>query len=59
MNLHMKDETTGTPKREECTELLLIVKWGGDLTPLGREQAETLGAMFRQEMYPGNSGGGM
>ena len=30
-------------KREKATEILLIVKWGGDLTPLGREQAEYLG----------------
>ena len=30
-------------KKEKATEILLIVKWGGDLTPLGREQAETLG----------------
>ena len=30
-------------KKERATEILLIVKWGGDLTPLGREQAEHLG----------------
>ena len=27
----------------KAKEVLLVVKWGGDLTPLGREQAETLG----------------
>lgn len=31
-----------------ATEILLILKWGGDLTPLGREQAESVGARFRQ-----------
>ena len=28
-----------------ATELLVILKWGGDLTPLGRDQAETLGIL--------------
>ena len=44
---------------EKSSEILLIVKWGGDLTPLGREQAESLGAEFRQQMYPGPTGGGV
>ena len=41
-----KDKVGGTEggnKKEKATEILLIVKWGGDLTPLGREQAENLG----------------
>ena len=42
-----------------ATEVLLILKWGGDLTPLGREQAEQVGARFRHEMYPDNAGGGV
>lgn len=42
-----------------ATEVLLILKWGGDLTPLGREQAELLGARFRHQMYPDNAGGGV
>lgn len=42
-----------------CTEVLLILKWGGDLTPHGRVQACQLGADFRDNMYPHPSGGGM
>ena len=43
----------------KATEVLLILKWGGDLTPLGREQAELMGARFRHQMYPDNAGGGV
>lgn len=32
--------------------LVLILKWGGELTPAGRVQAEELGRIFRC-MYPG------
>ena len=39
------------------TQLLVIVKWGGDLTHSGIQQAETLGQHFRQIMYPGGDGG--
>lgn len=35
--------------------LLLILKWGGELTPAGRKQAEDLGRAFRC-MYPGGKG---
>ena len=35
--------------------LLLILKWGGELTPTGRVQAEELGKVFRC-MYPGGQG---
>lgn len=35
--------------------LLLIVKWGGELTMAGRRQAEELGRAFRC-MYPGGEG---
>ena len=35
--------------------LLLILKWGGELTPSGRQQAEELGKVFRC-MYPGGQG---
>uniref|UniRef100_F6R3J8 Inositol hexakisphosphate and diphosphoinositol-pentakisphosphate kinase n=1 Tax=Ciona intestinalis TaxID=7719 RepID=F6R3J8_CIOIN len=35
--------------------LLLILKWGGELTPAGRMQAEELGRAFRC-MYPGGQG---
>uniref|UniRef100_H2Z6C5 Inositol hexakisphosphate and diphosphoinositol-pentakisphosphate kinase n=1 Tax=Ciona savignyi TaxID=51511 RepID=H2Z6C5_CIOSA len=36
--------------------LLLILKWGGELTPAGRKQAEELGRAFRC-MYPGDYAG--
>lgn len=35
--------------------LLLVLKWGGELTPAGRIQAEELGRAFRC-MYPGGQG---
>lgn len=35
--------------------LLLIVKWGGELTAAGQRQAEELGRAFRC-MYPGGEG---
>ena len=35
--------------------LVLILKWGGELTPAGRLQAEELGRIFRM-MYPGGHG---
>lgn len=35
--------------------MLCIVKWGGELTPAGRVQAEELGRVFRC-MYPGGQG---
>ncbi|XP_078804558.1 inositol hexakisphosphate and diphosphoinositol-pentakisphosphate kinase 2 isoform X18 [Oryzias latipes] len=53
----------GKPKtsseEEDCKKdgpsLLLILKWGGELTPAGRVQAEELGRAFRC-MYPGGQG---
>ena len=50
---------TGEAEIGKATEVLLILKWGGDLTPLGREQAELMGARFRHQMYPDNAGGGV
>ena len=41
---------------ESTQSLLLIVKWGGELTPAGKMQAEQLGRAFRC-MYPGEQGG--
>nr|XP_015198708.1 PREDICTED: inositol hexakisphosphate and diphosphoinositol-pentakisphosphate kinase 1 isoform X8 [Lepisosteus oculatus] len=38
--------------RKEGPSLLLVLKWGGELTPAGRVQAEELGRAFRC-MYPG------
>eukprot|EP00606_Chrysophyceae_sp_TOSAG23-5_P000745 GSChrysophyteH2.ASY1.ANO1.1023.1 assembled CDS len=47
------------PSQAPATEILVILKWGGDLTPLGRDQAESMGAIFRQKMYPDNNNGGV
>ncbi|XP_035252611.1 inositol hexakisphosphate and diphosphoinositol-pentakisphosphate kinase 2-like isoform X2 [Anguilla anguilla] len=38
--------------QKEGPSLLLVLKWGGELTPTGRVQAEELGRAFRC-MYPG------
>eukprot|EP00804_Cyclotella_cryptica_P009696 CCRYP_011232-RC/>CCRYP_011232-RC protein AED:0.07 eAED:0.07 QI:178/0.84/0.78/1/0.69/0.5/14/828/1553 len=43
----------------KCTELQLIVKWGGDLTKLGEKQAINLGNRLRNELYPMSGGGGI
>ncbi|XP_044521019.1 inositol hexakisphosphate and diphosphoinositol-pentakisphosphate kinase 1 isoform X2 [Gracilinanus agilis] len=44
------------PHRETLApSLLLVLKWGGELTPAGRVQAEELGRAFRC-MYPGGQG---
>lgn len=43
--------------RKCVSKLLLILKWGGDLTHSGAEQAEALGHKFRQTMYPGGGHG--
>ncbi|KAI8107858.1 hypothetical protein M9435_002885 [Picochlorum sp. BPE23] len=52
-----------TEKDDErvCTEALLILKHGGVLTHAGRQQAEALGSLFRNVMYPqsGPTGGGL
>uniref|UniRef100_A0A4W5RLC7 Inositol hexakisphosphate and diphosphoinositol-pentakisphosphate kinase n=1 Tax=Hucho hucho TaxID=62062 RepID=A0A4W5RLC7_9TELE len=49
----------GQPKAskgpKEGPSLLLVLKWGGELTPAGRVQAEELGRAFRC-MYPGGQG---
>ncbi|XP_056595302.1 inositol hexakisphosphate and diphosphoinositol-pentakisphosphate kinase 1 isoform X7 [Triplophysa dalaica] len=41
--------------QKEGPSLLLVLKWGGELTPAGRVQAEELGRAFRC-MYPGGQG---
>ncbi|XP_018903004.2 inositol hexakisphosphate and diphosphoinositol-pentakisphosphate kinase 2 isoform X2 [Bemisia tabaci] len=46
------DEDPGVVKEPS---LVLILKWGGELTPAGRVQAEELGRIFRC-MYPGGQG---
>lgn len=39
------------------TEAQFILKWGGELTPLGEAQAEHLGTVFRKALYPDEFGG--
>ncbi|XP_044048651.1 inositol hexakisphosphate and diphosphoinositol-pentakisphosphate kinase 1 isoform X10 [Siniperca chuatsi] len=41
--------------KKDGPSLLLVLKWGGELTPAGRVQAEELGRAFRC-MYPGGQG---
>ena len=48
-----KDPCSG---REVPTEAVVIIKWGGVLTPLGRAHAEQLGRSFRERLYPGVDG---
>ena len=58
-NSTAKNNNKVSTSATSATEILLILKWGGDLTPLGRAQAETMGARFRHQMYPDNAGGGV
>ncbi|KAG7355189.1 histidine phosphatase superfamily branch 2 protein [Nitzschia inconspicua] len=51
-----EDPQTGEKK---CSEVQVILKWGGNLTKLGEHQAIRLGQQFRQEMYPDAPGGGI
>jgi hypothetical protein len=48
---------------EEVQQIQLVVKWGGDLTQAGRQQAEALGIELRNTLYPsggrGSEGGGL
>ncbi|VTZ66488.1 acid phosphatase, putative [Plasmodium chabaudi chabaudi] len=39
------------------TKILLVAKWGGELTRMGRRQSENLGKRFRATLYPGDSDG--
>eukprot|EP00794_Sanderia_malayensis_P018719 gene18719-20608_t len=61
-NMDMKKKFKGRNKNAEPPHsdsgnptLLLILKWGGELTPMGKRQAEELGRAFRC-MYPGGQG---
>ncbi|XP_037050374.1 inositol hexakisphosphate and diphosphoinositol-pentakisphosphate kinase isoform X3 [Bradysia coprophila] len=47
--------SSSTPDVPKEPSLVLILKWGGELTPAGRIQAEELGRIFRC-MYPGGQG---
>ena len=51
-------DNAGRPELK-ATELEMILKWGGDLTPMGMEQAERIGAVFRHQMYPESESGGV
>lgn len=48
-NAYFRFHSADVPKEPS---LVLILKWGGELTPAGRIQAEELGRIFRC-MYPG------
>jgi len=57
--VQLKYQPKGRPRNSSSEDnvpreasLLLILKWGGELTPSGRKQAEELGKVFRC-MYPG------
>ena len=59
---HVPEEDRGEPAAdgkeppsERVTEALLILKFGGVLTHLGKNQAEFLGRDFRMRMYPGGN----
>lgn len=45
--------------RQRCTEVQLILKWGGNLTKLGEKQSIHLGQRLRHNLYPDPSGGGI
>ncbi|XP_053212708.1 inositol hexakisphosphate and diphosphoinositol-pentakisphosphate kinase-like isoform X3 [Panonychus citri] len=63
--VELKYQPKGRPRRSSSEEdlprdpsLVLILKWGGELTPAGRVQAEELGRVFRCE-YAGTQGLGL
>eukprot|EP00756_Hemistasia_phaeocysticola_P006023 Hpha_TRINITY_DN13629_c0_g1::TRINITY_DN13629_c0_g1_i1::g.122727::m.122727/K13024/PPIP5K, VIP; inositol-hexakisphosphate/diphosphoinositol-pentakisphosphate 1-kinase len=47
----------GEPER--VTEIMVVLKYGGVLTPAGRVQAEILGREIREKLYPRSDGGGL
>ncbi|EGZ28436.1 hypothetical protein PHYSODRAFT_309294 [Phytophthora sojae] len=40
------------PDGSEKPKVLMILKWGGDLTERGKQQGEELGQSFRNSLYP-------
>ena len=60
-NIDILNKFKGRNKKSHCSlesnskSLLLILKWGGELTPMGKKQAEDLGKAFRC-VYPGGQG---
>ena len=55
----IEEDTPDGDTITKCSELQLIVKWGGDLTKLGEKQAVRLGNRLRTELYPSNRDGGI
>ncbi|KAF6768484.1 hypothetical protein AHF37_03665 [Paragonimus kellicotti] len=53
--LYFVERLNPGPTSESKPSLLLVVKWGGELTSAGKQQAETLGRAFRC-IYPGGDG---
>lgn len=49
------------PRRQSSSSdkvaILMILKWGGDLTETGKRQGEELGKAFRNKLYPVEEGG--
>ncbi|ODM97795.1 Inositol hexakisphosphate and diphosphoinositol-pentakisphosphate kinase [Orchesella cincta] len=63
--VQLKYQPKGRPRASSSDDdspqepsLVLILKWGGELTPAGRISAEELGKIFRF-MYPGGQGLGL
>eukprot|EP00111_Clytia_hemisphaerica_P022097 TCONS_00064931-protein len=50
-----RNKKSSTSVGRSAEALLLILKWGGELTPMGKKQAEDLGRAFRC-VYPGGQG---
>ena len=48
-------DSVASMSKDTHPSLVLILKWGGELTPAGKIQAEELGKAFRC-MYPGGQG---
>jgi len=48
-------DSVASLSKDSSPSLVLILKWGGELTPAGKIQAEELGKAFRC-MYPGGQG---
>lgn len=49
--------SAGAGSPDDRFEMLMIIKWGGDLTETGRAQGEMLGKDFRNKLYPVEEGG--
>ncbi|KAL8451680.1 hypothetical protein Emed_001842 [Eimeria media] len=48
---------TGRQSDAVLESCVVVAKWGGELTAIGRKQAEDLGQRFRYQLYPGDSAG--